>query len=483
MKGRSANTSLLLFAALITGYRVWVIGHLGIDPYVDEAYYWGWSQALDWGYYSKPPLIAAMIAASEAVFGHTLLALKLPTLLCYPVAAWLICEVGRRLFSPRIGFWSGVAFLTLPLVSALGLFVSTDAPLLMFWALGMFALLRALDSAAWRHWLLVGIAFGLGMMSKYTMAAFAGSAFLVMLADPFGRRQLASLRPWAGFLLGVAIFLPNVWWNVEHDFPTFRHTAEITRLEERGWAPGELIEFIGAQWLSFGPLLTIGFLWALVRLPRLWQDLAYRRLMLLALPLLVLVCVQAATGRANGNWAAPVFVSACVIVMAFLGEAERWRFVILAVFINLALGIGIYHWPDIARATGTELTAKNDPYKRARGWSAMADAVAPIYARHPEAIVVARDREILAQVVYRLELTNYASWNPDARIIDHYQLTTRLMPGDARPVLFLSRAPAIDDVASRFASSEAVGEVHIEVRPGLSRDLYVFLLRDFKGYQ
>ena len=123
MKARSASTSLLLFAVLITGYRMWVIGHLGIDPYVDEAYYWGWAQSLDWGYYSKPPVIAAMIAGSEALLGHTLLALKLPTLLCYPVAAWLICEVGTRLFSPRIGLWSGVAFLTLPLVSALGLFV------------------------------------------------------------------------------------------------------------------------------------------------------------------------------------------------------------------------------------------------------------------------------------------------------------------------------------------------------------------------
>ena len=149
MKAGSANANLLLLAAILTGYRVWIIGHLGIDPYVDEAYYWGWAQSLDWGYYSKPPVIAVMIAASETLLGHTLVALKLPTLLCYPVTAWLICAVGTRLFSPRIGFWSGVAFLTLPLVSALGLFVSTDAPLLMFWALGMYGLLYALDTGAW----------------------------------------------------------------------------------------------------------------------------------------------------------------------------------------------------------------------------------------------------------------------------------------------------------------------------------------------
>ncbi|HPR07365.1 MAG TPA: hypothetical protein PLI17_12105, partial [Denitromonas sp.] len=65
---------LLLVAVVLTGYRAWVIGHLGIDPYVDEAYYWGWSQALDWGYYSKPPVIAALIAASTAAFGDGILA-------------------------------------------------------------------------------------------------------------------------------------------------------------------------------------------------------------------------------------------------------------------------------------------------------------------------------------------------------------------------------------------------------------------------
>lgn len=173
----------------LTAYRIWVIHLLGIDTYVDEAYYWGWSQHLDWGYYSKPPMIAALIALSESVFGHTLVALKLPALLSYPGTALVLFAIGRRYFSARAGFWSGVTFMTMPLVAALGLFVLTDAPLLFLWSLGLYALLRALDTASWRYWLLVGFCFGLGMMTKYTMAAFAGSAFLVMIFSPAGRRQ------------------------------------------------------------------------------------------------------------------------------------------------------------------------------------------------------------------------------------------------------------------------------------------------------
>lgn len=473
---------LLLVAVVLTGYRAGVIGHLGIDPYVDEAYYWGWSQALDWGYYSKPPLIAGMIAASEAMLGHTLLALKLPSLLCYPLTALVLHALGDRMFTARVGFWSALAFLTLPLVSTLGLFVSTDAPLLLFWALGIYGLVAARDTHAWRHWLLVGLAFGLGMMSKYTMIAFAGSALLVLLAEPGGRRQLLSLKPWTALVIGVLIFSPNLWWNVANDFPTFRHTAEITRLESRGWAPGEFVEFIGAQWLSFGPLLTLGLLWAFIRTRRLWREDRYRRLLLFVLPLLLLVSFQALTGRANGNWAAPIFVAGCVLVIAFLAESGRWRFAISAVLLNLALGLTVYHWPDIARIGGIELTAKNDPYKRARGWSALADELKPVLAAHPDAVVVAKDRELLAQIIYRLQPRDYASWNPDGGVADHYQLTTDLNRYRDRPVLLVSRSGLIDDVAGRFDSSLALGEIAVPIHRNFERRVSVFLLTGFRGY-
>lgn len=481
---RARYLGLLLVVCIgLTFYRIWVIGHLGIDTYVDEAYYWGWSQALDWGYYSKPPMIAAMIAASEAVFGHTLIALKLPALLSYPVTALILFALGARLFSPQVGFWSGFVFMTLPLVSALGLFVSTDAPLLLFWALGMFGLVRALETRSWPHWLLVGLAFGLGMMTKYTMAAFVGSAFLVMLAQPEGRRQLWTLKPWVAFAIGVALFVPNVLWNVEHAFPTFRHTAEITRLESRTWAPDEFLEFAGAQWLSVGPLLSLVLLWVIARGASLWQNRAYRMLLLMSLPLLLLVSVQALTGRANGNWAAPAYVAASVLIPAFLIEGHRRWLAALAIGVNVLLGVAVYHWPDVARLSGTALTAKTDPYKRARGWQALSAQVAPYLAAHPNAILVGTDRETLAQLIYYLQPSAWASWNPDGRVMDHYELTTQLRPEDPRPLLFVSESSEIPHIASRFDSAEALGVVNVQVYPKLERRRYLFLLSGFKGYQ
>mgnify|MGYP002137251002 FL=1 len=483
MTGRSLAPTLALITAILTAYRLWVIQHLGIDLYVDEVQYWTWSQALAWGYFSKPPVIAALIAASTALLGNSLVAIKLPSLLLYPATTAVLYALGTRLYSERVGFWAGLGFMSMPLVAALGLFVSTDAPLLLCWSLALLFLLRALERDGWADWLACGAVIGVGLLSKYTMAAFLPSALLLVVLDARHRRWLARPQPWVAVLLAVAILSPNLYWNWTNGFPTFRHTAEITRVGhgERGWHPGQLGEFIGAQWLSFGPLAGALLAWALARSFGLWRNPAHRTLLVFILPLLLLVSAQALTGRANGNWAAPIFVGACLLVPAvFLARNPRW--VVAGVAVNLVAALGAYHWPDIARATGTALTARNDPFKRARGWLNLADGVGQYTAAHPEAILVAEDRELIAQLLYRLKPTQYAAWNPDGLPRDHYELVTRLDDKTGRDVIYVSRRESIPDIAARFESSETLGKVVVPIHRDFRREVHVFLLKGFKGY-
>ena len=469
---------------VLTLYRVWIILHLGIDPYVDEAYYWGWARQPDFGYFSKPPLVAWLIALSTGLFGKNLIALKLPSLLFYPVTALVMQRIGTRMFDARVGWWSGLAFATLPLVSALGLFISTDALLLCFWAAGTLALWSALEKADWKSWLLVGLWSGLGLMSKYTMAAFVGSAFLALLAHPRGPRQLLTAKPWVAVGLALLILAPNLWWNWQHDFPTFRHTAHITRVtSERHWSPGDLGEFLGAQALSLGPLLSLGFLAALWSFRRTLADLRYRTLALLTLPLLVLVCYQAATGRANANWAAPIFVGSVLLAVAQLAGMRWWRFLAAAVTINIVMMLTAYHWPDLARLAGKELTGRNDPYKRARGWHDFARAVAPYVSANPNAVLLADDRDLLAQLAWDLGIRDLAAWNPGGQVMDHYQLTTRLEDYAGRPFLYVSRDPLGEAVLSRFASASLLGEVDVAVHRDYHRRAFIYRLDGFKGYR
>ena len=82
--------ALALALLAITVWRAWVVVHVHAGLHVDEAQYWVWAQALDWGYYSKPPVIAALIAASTALLGDGLLGVKALAMLCYPLTAWVL---------------------------------------------------------------------------------------------------------------------------------------------------------------------------------------------------------------------------------------------------------------------------------------------------------------------------------------------------------------------------------------------------------
>ena len=53
-----------------------------LDLAPDEAHYWDWSQHLDWSYYSKGPLVAWLIRLSCELFGDTMLAVRLPAVVC-----------------------------------------------------------------------------------------------------------------------------------------------------------------------------------------------------------------------------------------------------------------------------------------------------------------------------------------------------------------------------------------------------------------
>src|SRR5260370_28461791 len=76
------RTTLFVVLA-VTLLRLMWLASAPIDPYPDEAQYWIWSRELAWGYFSKPPLIAWVIALTTPLFGDTDLAAKIPAPLFY----------------------------------------------------------------------------------------------------------------------------------------------------------------------------------------------------------------------------------------------------------------------------------------------------------------------------------------------------------------------------------------------------------------
>src|SRR5207245_2224166 len=136
---RSPAASMPAGVIAITLLRLVWLALQPADLYPDEAQYWVWSQHLALGYYSKPPLVAWLIALTTGVLGESELAIRLSAPLLHAGAAVFVYAIGTRLYDRQVGLWSALAYASLPGVSVSGFIISTDAALLPFWAAALYA--------------------------------------------------------------------------------------------------------------------------------------------------------------------------------------------------------------------------------------------------------------------------------------------------------------------------------------------------------
>jgi 4-amino-4-deoxy-L-arabinose transferase-like glycosyltransferase len=209
---------------------VWAAASHFLPVTQDEAYYYAWSSALDFGYFDHPPLVALVGWTSQ--LGSSAVVARAGTVLCAVATALALLRLTRVLGLGRSG---QVAALALALFNVMGLAVGVlttpDAPLMLFWTLALTeaALAVAPESAGGdpRRWLSAGLVTGLGLTAKYTMLLM-GPVFLWALwrATPKGAagagRGLRSPWPYAGGLVALLAWTPHLWWNAQHDWITFK---------------------------------------------------------------------------------------------------------------------------------------------------------------------------------------------------------------------------------------------------------------------
>ena len=284
---------------------------------------------------------------------------------------------------------------------------------------------------------------------------------------------------WIAAGLAFLIFLPNLFWNASHGWPTLQHTAEISHLEQGALHWDELTEFLGGQFVVFGPLALVLWLVAARGVPRSPQ-----RTVLLAFTLVFLfvIAAQALFGRANANWAAPAFVAASVLVARW--GLTRPRMILAALLVNAVLMFGAYHYEAAARLLGVELTGKSDPFKRVRGWEQLGQQFAERRAEAPGARLMSEDREVLAQMAWQLRLASgeLRSWNPSGLLRHQYDLLYSLEAGDVgSDVLYVTRRGRVDDVAAHFSEVRRLAPLEHAVHPDWVRHYEVYWLKGYKG--
>ena len=140
--GISSRAAAAAISLAITVVRIAVLGVSDLNLHGDEAQYWSWSRDLAFGYVSKPPMIAWIIAATTSVCGDGEWCVRLAAPLIHAATSGMIFLLGKELASERVGFWASVTYATLPAVSYSSGIISTDVPLLFFWSVALYAFIR-----------------------------------------------------------------------------------------------------------------------------------------------------------------------------------------------------------------------------------------------------------------------------------------------------------------------------------------------------
>ena len=460
---QSAWQWAVLIVLAITLTRLLVVWSTGLNLGPDEAQYWAWSKELDSGYFSKPPMIAWIIAAFTGMCGDGEGCVRTASPLLYGVASLFVFATARVLYDARMAFWSCVAFVTLPGVSFSSALMTTDVPLLTLWAAALYCLalmLRRTPGEARLVATLLGAAIGLSMLAKYAGAYF----FLgLIVASLFDRRVRAHMLGLNGVILvaaALAVFSPNILWNLEHQFATVSHTAFNAGLQGKLFNIGRLFEFAGAQFALFGPILMGAIVAGLAMRLRnsRWTRAANDDVVLLSIsvPVILAGLGIAFLSKANANWSAPAYVGLSIVAVAWLTRGPTLRWLQASTAIAVVLGAGLYAAALSPRFV--EAIGQTNAFKLLRAWEVQGPAIARAAREGAYDAILAEDREDMASMLYytRDSGVPIRMWTPDAaHPTDHFQMT-RGYTGEPARVLFVTRRDEASDVTGHFANAKEV---------------------------
>src|SRR5262245_30791391 len=112
----STTLFFLVLATALVAARVWVLQLTPLTLQADEAQYWAWSRTPDFGYFSKPPLVAWAIAGTTRMFGDAEWAVRLAAPVAHGLGALALYALARTMYGAAAGFFAGLCWLTLPSV-------------------------------------------------------------------------------------------------------------------------------------------------------------------------------------------------------------------------------------------------------------------------------------------------------------------------------------------------------------------------------
>lgn len=516
MSNRDSNRALWLILACVAAFRVVYVLLVPIDLAGDEAYYWDWGRQLDWGYFSKPPGIAWLMALVDFLSNGSALGLRIAPIALGTAGLAILYFLTNAIADssasvPAVSRWNPgllavLLVLATPSNAALNLFLTIDSPLVLCWTA---ALLLFWNWTEGRRPALTLVALtvvlGLGYLSKQMMMVFPLLGLIYLISTPEKRGLLKRPSLYFAIALSFCFLAPPLIWNANNDWITFQHTSH--HFESGGgdapwWqkVPEQFFTFVGTQmgalltpvtWLLAMTVAVCG-LFGFRKLPR-----GGRYLVIFCAPALIVMHFMALRQTMQPNWPAVYYVATFSLLACWLSGAvsvprvplgwQRWAKPALVVGFSMAALL--YLIMPVLQLTGNAGLKWLDPSRRALGHAEVGERAGAFFDQVPRpenTFIVGLGHRYLAShlAFYMPGQPRTYRWERSGEIMSQYEL----WPNPAEDgrlgqdgIIFLpEKRSLLKTFEKGFESVEKLGEFEVVVSPHLKYAYTVYLGRNLQ---
>ncbi|MBC7872377.1 MAG: glycosyltransferase family 39 protein, partial [Ferruginibacter sp.] len=276
----------------------------------DEAYYWVYSQYLDWGYFDHPPMIAVLVKMGYAIFPNELGVRLFPLLL--NIFSLVIIE---KLLERKNPFLFYAIALSMAVIQVTGFVAVPDIPLIFFTALFFLCYKRFINNYSLLNSFLLGLSVAFLFYSKYH------AVLIVLFVLLSNIRLFTKYQTYVAGMIALLFFAPHLWWQYQHDWVSFRY--HLFESNVNAYKFSFTADYIIGQLLLPGPIA--GFILLPAAFLYKSKTQVEKALYYTMIGIYCFFLLSSFRGKVEGNWTSPVLVSLVVLAHSFLNEKARWQ--------------------------------------------------------------------------------------------------------------------------------------------------------------
>lgn len=279
----------------------------------DEAYYWVYSQYMNWGFFDHPPLVAVWVTISDFLFTDEL-GVRFFSSISFSLMMYLVWSTIDHPSKNKYYWLFLLLFLSTALLNVYGFITTPDTPLLLFFALFLWAYKLYLTKSSALIYCILSISIAGMMYSKYQGILVI---FFIFLSN---WKLIKDYKIWLVCLGALILYVPHIYWQYVNDFPSIRY-----HLYERASVATYKFEYTLMHIVNAIAILGFTF----ISIYRAFfkgiknKNIFYKGLNSIVLGFFFFFLIASYRGHVQAQWIAPIMLPLIIITFDYLIQYKK----------------------------------------------------------------------------------------------------------------------------------------------------------------